>query len=185
MLYTTVKNEQDVHDILALQAENHKTVVNEQTAQSQGFVTVKHDFDTLLRMNLQNPSVIARSGDQLAGYALMMPQSFRHDIPILEPMFQMLDTLDYRRQPLSSQQWFVMGQICVGEAFRGQGVFDGLYSHLRDVWRHDFDFVITEISERNTRSSRAHERVGFQTLHVYPDETTGEIWRMVVWDWGK
>ena len=183
MLYTTVKNEQDVRDILALQAENHKSVVNEQTAQSQGFLTVKHDFDTLLRMNLENPSVIARSGEQLAGYALMMPRSFRNDIPILEPMFLRLDQLDYCERPLSGQSWFIMGQVCVGENFRGQGVFDGLYAHLREVWQGTFNFVITEISERNTRSIRAHERVGFQTLHVYPDETTGEIWRLVVWDW--
>ena len=183
MLYTTVKNEQDVRDILTLQAENHKSVLDEQTAQSQGFVTVRHDFDTLLRMNFENPSAIARSGNQLAGYALMMPRSFRQDIPILEPMFQRLETLNYRNRPLSEQSWFIMGQVCVGENYRGQGVFDGLYAHLREVWQGAFNFVITEISARNTRSIRAHERVGFQPLLVYPDETTGEIWRMVVWDW--
>lgn len=185
MNYSTVGTEQDVRDILELQAQNHTSVVTESTKQSQGFVTVRHDFDILYRMNQAFPSAIARSDDQLAGYALMMPRSFRPDIPILEPMFRRLDDLSWREAPLTHQKWFVMGQVCVGEDFRGQGVFDGLYHHLREVWEGEFDFVITEISEKNPRSMRAHERVGFETLYAYTNSGTGEDWRVVVWDWGK
>ena len=183
MNYSTVGNEQDVRDIMDLQAQNHTSVVTEATRQLQGFVTVRHDFDILNRMNQAYPSVIARSEDQLAGYALMMPRSFRPHIPILEPMFQRLDHLSWRNAPLTDQQWFIMGQICVAETFRAQGILDGMYRHLRKVWESEFNFVITEISERNPRSMRAHERVGFETLYAYTNPGTGEDWRVVVWDW--
>jgi hypothetical protein len=45
-----------------------------------------------------------------------------------------------------------------------------------------FDFTVTEVAARNRRSLRAHARVGFQTLHVYPDATTGEEWDVIALD---
>jgi RimJ/RimL family protein N-acetyltransferase len=175
-MFTTVQTEQDVKDILALQALNHKSTVSEETWQSQGFVTVRHDFDVLWDMNRAYPSVIARAANNdLVGYCLMMPRSFSSRIPILEPMFTKLEQME----DLRAQRWFVMGQICVAEAYRGQGVFDGMYQHLREIWKNDFDLMITEISERNPRSLRAHERVGFQTFKEYENPHTGEKWHLV------
>ena len=180
--FTTVSNHQDITDILALQAANHISTTDEATRSAQGFVTVRHDPDVLSRMNQAYPSIIARANDELAGYALMMPRSFREDIPILEPMFTRLDGLSWRDAPLTDQKRFVMGQLGENEKFRGQGVFDGLYRHLQSVWQPHFDFVVTEVSERNPRSMRAHERVGFEVLYAYTNPTTGEGWRVLVLD---
>ncbi|MEO6037302.1 MAG: GNAT family N-acetyltransferase, partial [Saprospiraceae bacterium] len=65
------------------------------------------------------------------------------------------------------------------EGYRGQGIFDGLYRKMQVVCASDYDFTVTEIAARNTRSLRAHERVGFETLHVYDDPLTGETWHVV------
>lgn len=182
--YTTVTRPQQVEQILALQAENHRDKVDAATAASDGFTSVRHDPAVLHAMNRAHPSVIACAGDQLAGYALMMPQSFRDRVPILRPMFSLLDRLQWRGEPLAGNpRWFVMGQVCVARDFRGSGVFDGLYRHLRATCSAGFDFVVTEISQRNPRSLRAHRRVGFDTLHSHADEGSGEVWEMVVWDW--
>jgi hypothetical protein len=72
-----------------------------------------------------------------------------------------------------------MGQVCVARAFRGTGVFDGIYQQLRTACSPRFDFVVTETSQRFARSLRAHRRVGFETLHVYPDRPparSGKSW---------
>ncbi|MEQ1745352.1 MAG: GNAT family protein [Saprospiraceae bacterium] len=177
--YTTVQNEQDVRQILELQAANHASAISEETARSQGFITVRHDPDVLWRMNQAYPSVIAKDGERLAGYCLVMPRSFAPEVPILAPMFAMLETLAWHGRPLRDGGWFVMGQVCVAEDYRGQGVFDGMYAKLREVCSPAFDFVVTEVAERNTRSMRAHERVGFETFRVYHDATTGEVWHVV------
>ncbi len=124
-----------------------------------------------------------KDGEEVVGYALVMPRSFAVDGPILQPMFDLLDTLSWHRESLRTQdRWFVMGQICVAEGYRGMGVFDGMYQKMRELCGKEYDFVITEIAERNTRSIRAHERVGFQTLHTFSDAVAGEDWRVVVWD---
>ena len=75
-----------------------------------------------------------------------------------------------------------MGQVCVAERYRGTGIFDGLYRTMASVYRGRYDFTMTEVAERNTRSRRAHERVGFRTLHTYPDAAAGEVWHVIVLD---
>ena len=112
-----------------------------------------------------------------------MPRSFATQVPVLQPMFDLLDTLSWRGKFLrENPRWFVMGQICVADGYRGMGIFDGMYQKMKAVCSAEYDFVITEIAERNTRSIRAHERVGFESLHTFSDEVVGEEWRVVVWD---
>jgi ribosomal protein S18 acetylase RimI-like enzyme len=74
-----------------------------------------------------------------------------------------------------------MGQICVDKDYRGQGLFDMLYRHDRELYSNSYDFMVTEISVSNSRSLRAHQRVGFQTINVYRDEI--DEWEVVLWDW--
>ncbi len=181
MLFTTVSNLSEVQQILDLQAQNLVSALSAETMAGQGFVTVRHDPAVLQHMNEVAPAVIAKAGDRVVGYALVMPREFAADVPVLLPMFEMLNGLSWKGILLrDNPRWFVMGQICVAEDYRGMGVFDGLYLKMKEVYKPEYDFTVTEVAERNTRSMRAHERAGFQTLHVYPDETTGETWRVVV-----
>lgn len=177
--FTQVTDPAEVRQILDLQAQNLAANLSPETRRQQGFVTVRHQPEVLLRMNQAYPSVIAKAGDQLAGYCLVMLRDFGNQVPELIAMFAMLDQLSWQGRPLRSGGWFVMGQVCVAEAYRGQGVFDGMYGKLREVCHPDFDFVITEVAARNTRSLRAHERVGFEPVHIYEDRQSGETWHVI------
>ena len=42
--------------------------------------------------------------------------------------------------------------------------------------------MLTEVALSNTRSLRAHEKVGFKTFYEYKDDLTGVSWRMVILD---
>lgn len=182
--YSTVASERDLDQLLELQRQNHRASVDAATAASQGFTTVRHQPAVLRAMTQAQASVLARAGDALAGYCLAMPQTFRDQVPELAHMFALLDGLDWNGQPLAGDpRWFVMGQVCVAAGFRGLGVFDGLYRHLRTTCRTSFDFVVTEISHGNPRSLRAHQRVGFRTVHVHDDPDGGAPWEIVAWDW--
>ncbi len=182
--YDLVRNADDVAQILRLQRLNHRSAVDAATVQSQGYTTVRHQAETLAAMNRLYASVVARSGGQVVGYCLMMAQAFREQIPELVPMFRMLDGLQWREQPLAgNSRWFVMGQVCVAEGWRGQGLFDGMNQRLRDEYADEFDFTVTEVSQANPRSLRAHRRVGYQTMHRYADPQADEQWEVVAWDW--
>jgi RimJ/RimL family protein N-acetyltransferase len=56
-----------------------------------------------------------------------------------------------------------------------------LYQQHRQLLQHKYDFVITEIATRNTRSMRAHQRLGFTTIHIHRDAL--DEWAVVIWDW--
>src|SRR5262249_24579419 len=120
------------------------------------------------------PSIVAYDGETLAGYALVMPVECRQWLPVLQPMFARLDALKVQR-------YYVMGQICVAQAYRGRGVFDALYREHRERLSPQFDACVTEVATRNMRSMRAHQRVGFTELERYRDAT--DEWSLIAWRW--
>lgn len=162
---------EELEQILRLQATNLRDHVSPEQAEREGFVTVAHTLDVLERMHAIAPSVIAKDADQLAGYALVMPVEARAFIPILEPMFQVLETLSWRGRPLRECRYYIMGQVCVAEPYRGQGVFDALYREHRASYGERFDCTVTEVATRNQRSMRAHARAGFEVITTYRDAT--------------
>jgi ribosomal protein S18 acetylase RimI-like enzyme len=170
------ESDRDLEGVLALQRASRAPT-------RDGFVTVEHTLDILRAMHAVAPSVVAKDPDGgIAGYALVMPRDARVLLPVLEPMFEMIERLlpgmvSGKPEP----RWYVMGQIAVAPAYRGHGVFDALYAEHRARYRSRFDLVITEVATRNTRSVRAHERVGFRTVTTYRDAT--DEWALIAWDW--
>jgi ribosomal protein S18 acetylase RimI-like enzyme len=171
-----VQDDRELEQILELQQQNLARNLSPAEIAAQGFVTVEHTLEILRRMHALSPSMVAKEGDALAGYALVMPVECRSFVPVLLPMFERLDALGVQR-------FYVMGQICVGKPWRGRGVFDLLYEAHRRHLRATYDSVVTEVATRNTRSMRAHERVGFTVLERYRDAT--DEWALLGWDWSQ
>ena len=186
IVFTTVSTTDEVSEILELQARNHPAVLTSETMAREGFVTVRHDPSVLRQMNVVTPAVIAKAGSRVVGYALVMPREFAADVPILRPFFNLLGTLSWNGVALGGNpRWFVMGQICIADGYRGIGIFDGLYRTMAETYGDRFDFTVTEVAARNRRSLRAHARVGFRPLHVYSDATTGEEWHLIALEFAE
>ncbi|MFY7908018.1 MAG: GNAT family N-acetyltransferase [Emticicia sp.] len=182
-IITTVNGDDDVRGILALQQKNLKKNLTTEQIQSQGFVTVEHEYAVLKAMNDAQPSVIVKDGDTVVAYCLAMLPQFRNDVPELKTLFEAIDEIDYENQKLKDFNYVVMGQVCVGEGYRSMGFFDGMYQKLREELSANFEMCVTDISTNNTRSLKAHARVGFIPVKDFHDATLGEVWRVVVWDW--
>jgi len=171
-----VESDRDLEGILALQRASRAPT-------RDGFVTVEHTLDILRAMHALAPSVVARDArGAVVGYALVMPRETRVLLPILEPMFALIERLPAAQlSPKPDPRWYVMGQIAVAPSHRGTGVFDALYAEHRARYQEQFDLVITEVATRNTRSLRAHQRVGFRTVTTYRDAT--DEWALIAWSW--
>jgi hypothetical protein len=180
--YTTAKTDNELQQILALQKQNLAAGLSKEQIDSQGFVTVSHSFEDLKKMNDIEAHVIAKDNDRVIAYLLAMTAHSRYDIPVLMPMFEMFEQVEYENRKIADQRYIVVGQVCVAEDYRGQGIFDACYAAYRNCFKEKYDFAITEIALRNQRSINAHKRVGFESIHEYaaPD---GEKWSIVVWDW--
>lgn len=178
--YTTAKTA-DLEGILQLQAANLPSVLNPEEIKSQGFVTLKHTPALLQRMNNLERHVIAKDQEQVIAYVLAMTKATQADIPELSGLFEQFDQVAYRQRLISSYRYLIVGQVCVDKAYRGQGVFDGIYAYYKEMYQPKYDFAITAIAASNLRSLRAHQRIGFQPIHSFV-EVDQKDWWMVVWD---
>lgn len=183
MEFTLARTREDVEQIHTLMYANVLSGISPEEAAEQGFVTFQYDLETLWQLNQQAPHVIARDGNRLAGYALTALRESVAHLPMFVPLLDTLDTLSYHGAPLRDCRYYLMGQVCVAKDYRGQGVFDGLYQYHRTSYRDRFDYLVTDISVRNTRSQAAHQRIGFQTLHTFQDTSeTHDVWKVVLWE---
>jgi hypothetical protein len=182
IVYTTAKTNEEIQQVLELQKSNLPQNLTSEQITTQGFVTVNHSFDTLKKMNSIEQSIIAKDNDHVIGYLLAMTGESKNDIPVLIPMFRIFDNVMYKNKKISAYNYIVVGQVCIAEVWRGQGILDNCYSAYKKCFRHKYDFAITEILDKNKRSLNAHKRIGFETVHSYPAPGGGE-WKIVLWDW--
>ena len=126
-------------------------------------------------MNDACAHIIAKDGDLVVGYALVMLKEFRDQISILSAMFETAEEF------LGDKRYLAMGQICISKEYRKQGIFRGMYNFYREELQEEFDCLLTEVATGNTRSLEAHKRIGFQVLKT--QITDGFSWELISWDW--
>lgn len=171
----------ELQGILDLQLENHLHTISDNEKSDQGFVTVRHSMEQLQKMNSIAAHIIAKENEKVVGYILAMTKASKDLVPILIPMFNQFDQLSYQNQSVSSFEYLVIGQICVGKEQRGKGLFDKMYQVYKETYSSSYEFAITEIAKSNIRSLSAHKRVGFEIIHEFEDET--QEWAIVSWNW--
>lgn len=167
--------------IIELQTLNHVSNVSLDCQLESGFVTVKNTIQELKIMNKSFRQIIAVAQGNVVAYALIISKELKSLIPTLAPMFEMLDSTQYKGVIISNLNYYVMGQICIKEDFRGKGLFYKLYNEHKTKLASTFDCCITEVATRNIRSMSAHRKMGFQLLKTYKDQN--EEWGILIWDW--
>ncbi len=182
---TRAAGEKDLKGILALQQRNLRKHLSPETLSSGGFLTVEHSIEQLKGMNDAEASIIARDHDRVVGYALVMLTSFKDEIPLLGGLFTTVASLSYKGEAIQPEDYVVVGQLCVDADYRGQGLVERLYGHFRDSLKEKFRYLITDISSKNPRSLKAHQKTGFEVLDTFHDQFTGEDWNVVLWDWRR
>jgi GNAT superfamily N-acetyltransferase len=177
--YHRATSEKELRQILKLQSDNLSNILSEDHKLKEGFVTLRHDYGVLKKMNDRCAHCIAKNKDEVVGYALSMLKDFKNDVPLLIPMFNEIDKalLDQKL----NLNYIAMGQVCVDKNYRGQGVFRGLYNFMKQELSSEFDTLITEVDLKNTRSSQAHKAVGFEVLKNHVSD--GKNWEIIIWHW--
>lgn len=97
-------------------------------------------------------------------------------------MFKLFDSIQHNNKPVAVFNYIVVGQVCVDKAYRGQGIIDNCYAAYKQAFGNKYDFAITEIASKNTRSLNAHKRIGFKNVCSYTAPDSME-WKIVIWDW--
>lgn len=167
IIYCRASSDEELNQILKLQKQNLPRTLSVSEKENEGFVTVDHKFEILKQMNDYTPHVIAKQGEKVVGYALCMHPKFADGIEILKPMFKQIDKVFSK-----PETYIVMGQVCVDKTYRKMGIFRGLYNFMKQELKENFNYIITEVDAKNTRSLNAHLAIGFTIIkEFYTDET--------------
>ncbi|MEL6668861.1 MAG: GNAT family N-acetyltransferase [Bacteroidota bacterium] len=175
------KDQADMRQIQALQARNHRQVVDDKQKADQGFVSIIHEPEVLWQMHLRSPHVVAEEKGQIVGYALSMNKEFGTSIHELQSTLDIIDKSIYKEELLRDTPYLIMGQVCVAHTARGQKLVDRMYEFMKQTYRDQYRFFVTVISLHNPRSIRVHERCGFEELFRESDEQ--DEWVTVIMDW--
>lgn len=133
MEYTLATTEIELQQILHIQQENYLSNVSSDKKVSDGFVTVQHSLELLSKMNQSARQVIAIDKGMVVGYALVMTKEFSSHIPVLGPMFETFKKISYQGKILDNYSFYVMGQICISETYRGQGILENSITPTKDT----------------------------------------------------
>ena len=178
VIYKLHTSPEELLGIQQLQSDNLKVNLTEAEALSQGFVTLSHTINQLTLICGEEAHVIAVHQGKIVGYTLTMLSQFRNVMPLLANLYRKLDILN------AQEPYLVMGQVCIDKSYRGQDLFSGLYNKMKDEFNEKYPGIYTEIAVSNGRSIRAHEKVGFEEVERY-ENSEGELWSIVYWDWLK
>lgn len=176
-----VSENDELVGIAHLQALNLRKNIDADTAMSQGFLTAEYTLEYLKAMNDVSPSIIAKDGDKVVGYALVATKEVRNGHDLMADLFNVIDTKSYKGQLLKEVNYVVVGQLCVGEGYRGQGLVKSMYDFYRDCYAAEYEYLITDVAQANTRSLKAHKKSGFEVIDTLVYGGIG--WDIVLWDW--
>jgi len=169
--FKVTSSKSELEQILKLQQQNLPKNTSKTEREIQGFVTVEHDFAILEKMHNIYPHTIAVDNNKVVGYVLSMSIAFGSAIPVLVPMF------DQFKKHNITEDFIVMGQVCVEKSYRGKGIFRGLYAKMAATFSNKYHRIITEVDALNTRSLNAHYSVGFKDVCEY--KASEQFWKII------
>ena len=173
--------DQEIQQIAALSNANRSDNITTEEKTAEGFVSWVYTPEILHTINAIAPSVIVMDEDILAGYAITLTSECISVYPNAANTYIHASPLHFKGRTLGEQRFYLMGQICVAKAWRGQGIVGALYNGHRHFYSPRFDALVTEISMANPRSLKAHQKVGFETIDRHYEN--GHDWAVVAWDW--
>lgn len=173
----------ELEGIQELQRKNLKHLITTEEAATQGFVTAEYSKEFFEAMHMASPSIIAKQGDVVVGYALVAVKSIRHHHDLLADLFNCIDKVTYNGILLRNSPYVVVGQLCVAKEYRGQRLAQKMYNYFQECLSTEFDYLITDVARDNPRSLKAHVTTGFKIVDTL---TYGGVsWDIVLWDWSS
>ena len=171
----------ELRQVKDIQKKHQKESIAPELRETTGFVTAEYEISLLEKMHRLLPSIIAKDGDIVVGYAIVTDPRIIGCHDLLDDLFDQINKLTFDNHPLKETNYTVVGQLCVDSNYGRQGIAQGLYKKYRESYSGFFDYCITDVDCNNPRSLRTHLRAGFQTIHKI--EYGNAEWDIVLWDW--
>lgn len=176
-----VTSDEELAGILSLHHDNLLKNLSEEVKQKEGYVTAEYDMELLKLMHSISPAIIAKDGDEVVGYVLVVTKGFRGNHALMDDLMNCVDKISYQGEVLEKINYAMCGQLCVGKNHRGLGLVQQMYELFRQDLMTDYKYCITDVAEGNPRSLKSHIKTGFQVIETI--EYDGVRFNVILWDW--
>lgn len=150
----------DMDGIISLHKKYHIDYIDE-SDKPDGFVTTNFTLKQLENLiEHENGVTVAKQNGRVVCYAMAASWRFWSTWPLFAYMLEKLPEYRYQGSPLSPDNSYQYGPICVDRAVRGTGVFEKVFFASLAGMEKRFSTMVTFISQANPRSYAAHVRKG-------------------------
>jgi hypothetical protein len=153
----------DFEQMVELQNRNLISVLEPLEAQD-GFLATAFTVEQFKEIDRGLCVFVAVDKDTVCGYLCASTPEFNQDFPILSLMLECCSTLLYHGKPLTDYRYFIASPVCIERAYRGKMVFAHLADKILNCIPKDYELIVTLISEKNTRSLHATEKMGLKII---------------------
>lgn len=157
MIYRNAKID-DLPAVLELQLKYHINTIREEE-KKDGFVTTLFSQEQLSRLiKDENGLFVAYDNNKIAGYAMAASWDYWSEWPFFRLMIEELPLLQFNKEPVTKDNSYQYGPICIDAAYRGSEVLKGLFNEARAALETRYSVLVTFINHINKRSIEAHVR---------------------------
>ena len=149
----------DLSAIRKLMAKYHRdTIAPEDMA--DGFVTTALSDEQFADLIVREKGVmLAKDGDTIAAFALAASWDYWQQVPIMQKMIDILPQMPaVEGVTLTRENTYQYGPVCVDRAYRGTGVFEGVFRASLAQYAGKYPVMVTFVNQINPRSYAAHTR---------------------------
>ena len=181
--YTTAQELQELIQIQSLQSKHHKDAIPKNLWGQKGYVTLLYSLEMLQKAGRYYPPIIAKFEDEIIGYLLVFDQKILGLHPVIDHFIAEINTHKFMGKSLQSENYVMVGQLCVDHKFSGKGIAREMYAYFKKFYASSFSYCVTDIDKRNLRSLKLHYSLGFQLIGK--SHTEEAEWNIVLWDWNS
>lgn len=158
MITVTQATIKDIDGVLALLKANHVNSMTEEEKKN-GFVTTNMTVEQMTRLiEQENGVTVAKDGEKVVAFALAASWDYWKEWPFFQNMITLLPENIYNGEPLSTQNSYQYGPVCVDKDYRGKGIFEQVFFASLANMEKRFPYMATFVNKVNPRSFAAHIR---------------------------
>ena len=171
-------------DLLQIRGLNQNNLINNLSRKDEleyGFVTLNYNMELLKDVNKIQKSIVARDNDKIVGYAIVIDKTVYGLNKLFDDLIDRLSTISFNSKKLKNVNYALVGQLCIKKEYRGMGIVKKIYDFYKKEYSKKYQYLITDIDEKNKRSLSAHLKIGFQIIsNFYWEESN---WNIILWNW--
>ena len=170
----------DLAGVKALLAKYHRDTIAPAELPN-GFVTTKLSDEQFEELIVREDGItLAKDGERIAAFAFAAGWNFWLDVPIMKRMTEVLGGMPFEGRTLTLADTYQYGPVCVDGAYRGSGVFEGIFGASLARFKDRYPFMVTFINQINPRSYAAHTRKAGMTEIGKFDFNGNHYWMMAI-----